>query len=217
MQPGHLIEPCRRPEAGGRDIAAFYVYLTPDLDEALWTAELSDGKGRGRVYVVKPIGPIEDVRQLTVRKVPNHPSMSYRSREPLRVVDAVTAWTLYHGTRADLQPGDLIEPGYASNYGERKKAAYVYLTATLDAAAWGAELAVGDGVRQNLSYGPDVGYTFRQVSTYVARILKGASPADLPFEQSTKLRLVVNLRTARALDVAIPHSVLFRADELLRD
>jgi len=71
--------------------------------------------------------------------------MSYRSREPLRVVDAVTAWTLYHGTRADLQPGDLIEPGYASNYGERKKAAYVYLTATLDAAAWGAALAVGDG------------------------------------------------------------------------
>ena len=67
LQPGDLIEPCRRPEAGDRDTAAFYVYLTPDLDEALWTAELSDGKGRGRVYVVKPIGPIEDVRQLTVR------------------------------------------------------------------------------------------------------------------------------------------------------
>src|SRR5689334_5588026 len=46
-----------------------------------------------------------------------------------------------------------------------------------------------------LAYGPDVGYTFRQASTYVARILKGASPADLPFEQSTKPRLVVNLQT----------------------
>lgn len=51
----------------------------------------------------------------------------------------------YHGTKADLKPGDLIEPGYASNYGTRKKAAYVYLTATLDAAIWGAELAQGDG------------------------------------------------------------------------
>jgi hypothetical protein len=51
----------------------------------------------------------------------------------------------YHGTRADLKPGDLIEPGYNSNYGKRKKAAYVYLTGTLDAAIWGAELAVGDG------------------------------------------------------------------------
>ncbi len=50
-----------------------------------------------------------------------------------------------HGTKADLQPGDLIVPGFASNYGRRKKAAYVYLTATLDAAVWGAELAVGEG------------------------------------------------------------------------
>ena len=51
----------------------------------------------------------------------------------------------YHGTKAALKPGDLLEPGYGSNYGERKKANYVYLTATLDAATWGAELAVGDG------------------------------------------------------------------------
>jgi rifampin ADP-ribosylating transferase len=51
----------------------------------------------------------------------------------------------YHGTKADLKPGDLLEPGYSSNYGERKKANYVYLTATMDAATWGAELAVGEG------------------------------------------------------------------------
>lgn len=51
----------------------------------------------------------------------------------------------YHGTKADLKPGDLLEPGYGSNYGERKKANFVYLTATLDAAIWGAELAVGNG------------------------------------------------------------------------
>ena len=51
----------------------------------------------------------------------------------------------YHGTKANLKEGDLIAPGYNSNYGKRKKAAYVYLTATLDAATWGAELAVGEG------------------------------------------------------------------------
>jgi rifampin ADP-ribosylating transferase len=50
----------------------------------------------------------------------------------------------YHGTKADLKVGDLLEPNYHSNYGERKKANYVYLTATLDAAVWGAELAIGD-------------------------------------------------------------------------
>lgn len=51
----------------------------------------------------------------------------------------------FHGTKVDLQPGDLLEPGYSSNYGERRISNYVYLTATLDAASWGAELAVGEG------------------------------------------------------------------------
>ncbi len=55
------------------------------------------------------------------------------------------AQTYYHGTKADLKTGDLIEPGFNSNYGKRKKASYVYLTATLDAAVWGAELALGEG------------------------------------------------------------------------
>ena len=52
---------------------------------------------------------------------------------------------LYHGTKANLKPGDLIEPGFNSNYGKQKKALYVYLTATLEAATWGAELALGEG------------------------------------------------------------------------
>lgn len=64
------------------------------------------------------------------------------SREPN---NDLSAEKFYHGTKANLKPGDLIEPGYNSNYGKRKKAAYVYLTATLDAAIWGAELAQGDG------------------------------------------------------------------------
>lgn len=51
----------------------------------------------------------------------------------------------YHGTKAELKLGDLLEPGYRSNYGKRKVAKYVYLSATLDAAIWGAELAVGNG------------------------------------------------------------------------
>jgi hypothetical protein len=53
--------------------------------------------------------------------------------------------TFYHGTKANLRSGDLIEPGFNSNYGSQKKALYVYFTATLDAAIWGAELALGEG------------------------------------------------------------------------
>ncbi len=56
-----------------------------------------------------------------------------------------SAETFYHGTKADLNEGDLIVAGYASNYGKRKLAAYVYLSATLEAATWGAELARGPG------------------------------------------------------------------------
>ena len=51
----------------------------------------------------------------------------------------------YHGTKADLKQADMIEPGFTSNYGMRKKAKYVYFTATMDAAIWGAELASGEG------------------------------------------------------------------------
>ena len=50
----------------------------------------------------------------------------------------------YHGSKADLKEGDLIAPGFRSNYGRRKEALFVYLTQTVDAAVWGAELAVGE-------------------------------------------------------------------------
>ena len=55
------------------------------------------------------------------------------------------AGPFYHGTRADLKTGDVIEAGRVSNYGDRNKTIYVYLTGTLEAAIWGAELAAGEG------------------------------------------------------------------------
>ena len=51
----------------------------------------------------------------------------------------------FHGTKADVRQGDVLAPGRSSNFGVRRTATYVYLTATLDAAIWGAELAVGEG------------------------------------------------------------------------
>lgn len=63
----------------------------------------------------------------------------------MAAIDDLSSQRFYHGTKAVLTQGDPIEPGYNSNYGKRKKAAYLYLTATLDAATWGAELALGEG------------------------------------------------------------------------
>ncbi len=65
--------------------------------------------------------------------------------KPTVNLDDTIAQRFYHGTRADVKPGGLIVPGYSSNYGKRKQASWVYLTGTLDAAIWGAELAAGDG------------------------------------------------------------------------
>ena len=65
--------------------------------------------------------------------------------ESVKSVNDLASQTLYHGTKVNLNLGDLIEAGFNSNYGKRKKALYVYLSATLEAATWGAELAVGEG------------------------------------------------------------------------
>lgn len=64
--------------------------------------------------------------------------------QPTNASASAFAQTFFHGTKADLKPGDYIETGINSNYGQRKEAKYIYLSATLDAAVWGAELAEGN-------------------------------------------------------------------------
>mgnify|MGYP006000840275 FL=1 len=76
----------------GQNNKAKYIFLTSTLDAAIWGAELALGNGRERIYLVEPTGPIENDPDLTDRKFPGNPTMSYRSTHSFKVVGEVSSW-----------------------------------------------------------------------------------------------------------------------------
>jgi putative tryptophan/tyrosine transport system substrate-binding protein len=95
---------------------------------------------------------------------------------------------------------------------ERRRLAELSRRTGLPAMSEFREFAVEGGL---ITYGPSIADLNRRAAGYVAKILKGAKPADLPVEQPTKFELVINLKTAEALGLAVPHSLLARADEVI--
>ena len=131
--------------------------------------------------------------------------------------------------RVDARTSEEIEAGFAAMKRERVEGLIIapdsFLTVQrasmiADLAVKNRLLAMGNFPEEALagdlmSYGPNNVDIYRRGATYVDKILKGAKPVDLPVEQPTKLDLVVNLKTARALGITIPQSLLLRADRVI--
>jgi putative tryptophan/tyrosine transport system substrate-binding protein len=111
------------------------------------------------------------------------------------------------------RPGALIvlgDPGFVTH---QRRIAELAVKSRLP-AIWAVRENVNAGGL--MSYGTDFDGLYRRAATYVDRILKGTKPADLPVEQPTKFELVINLKTAKALGLTIPQSILLRADEVIQ-
>jgi len=107
----------------------------------------------------------------------------------------------------------IVQPLFISNLGQGQRIADLAVRNRLPTVSDGAGFAETGGL---LFYGPDQKPMFRRAATFVDKILKGAKPTDLPIEQPTKFEFVINLKTAKALNLTIPQSVLFRADKVIK-
>lgn len=105
---GDLLVPGRRSNFGkGR--TANHVYVTATLDAATWGAELADGTGRGRIYVVEPQGALEDDPNVTDKKFAGNPTRSYRTREPVRVVGELLDWVGHSPSQLEAMRNGLAD------------------------------------------------------------------------------------------------------------
>jgi len=91
LKIGDFIQVGNNSNLGHRKNAK-YIFLSSTLDAAIWGAELAFGDGRERIYLVEPTGEIENDPDLTDKKFPGNPTMSYRSTHPFKVVGEITIW-----------------------------------------------------------------------------------------------------------------------------
>jgi putative tryptophan/tyrosine transport system substrate-binding protein len=115
-------------------------------------------------------------------------------------------------TLVQLRTGGLVVPADPFFNGQRKQIVSLAARHAVPAIYEWREIALVGGL---ISYGPSLTGTWRQVGAYVGRVLAGANPADLPIQRPTLFELVINLKTAKALGLTIPQSVLARADEVI--
>jgi putative ABC transport system substrate-binding protein len=127
-----------------------------------------------------------------------------------KVEEIEAAFSIMNRERAEAL---IVQPLFISNLGQGQRIADLAVKNRLPTISDGGGFAEVGGL---LFYGPDQKPMFQRAATFVDKILKGTKPADLPVEQPTKFEFVINMKTAKALNLTIPQSVLFRADKVIK-
>ena len=165
------------------------------------------------------------MKRVRVLRNPNNPAATPMLRE---TEDAVRKLNMQVEV-VDAQTSDEIERAFAQLSAKSADGAVLLPDPTviehsrrLAELAQSARLPTAFQRRENVdagglfSYGPDLNYQLRQAAFYVDRILKGEKPAELPVQQPTKVELVINLKTAKALGLTVPQIMQMTADEVIQ-
>jgi putative tryptophan/tyrosine transport system substrate-binding protein len=168
--------------------------ITPGLRRVGVLRDAALASGPGQFGAIQSVAPSFGVELTPVNL-----------REATEIERAVAAF-------ARSSNGGLIVTGSALAVVHRELIIALAARHKLPAVYFGRQSAAGGGL---ISYGPNIEDQFRRAATYVDRILKGEKPADLPVQAPTKYELVINLKTAKALGLTIPPSLLARADEVI--
>jgi putative ABC transport system substrate-binding protein len=179
------------------DLAARHLEILKDCIANLSSAALLFNANAPYRQYISEVQKAADSLRISLRTV--------EVRSPDDLEQGFSAIANAHANAVLLAPDGLF-------FQQRKRIAELALANRVPTIAWTGDIADA-GVL--MSYGADAPDLFRRAATYVDKILKGANPADLPIEQPTKFELIINSKTAKALKLSIPPSVLARADKMI--
>jgi ABC-type uncharacterized transport system substrate-binding protein len=152
-------------------------------------------------------GTAQTVKEMEIAAQALKVQLQYRDLEDPKDIE-----TAFGAMRKERSDGVIVLTSVLT-YFQRQKIVDLAVKSRLPGVYYTVESAEAGGL---LTYGPSFTDLFRRAATYVDKILRGANPADLPVEQPTKFALVINLKTAKALGLTIPPSVLGRADQVIQ-